>query len=362
MSNIGTSLKNIFKMNKNLGINLWNWSEYTSPHEKTLRNSKLGINLWNSFDRMPIHEKNLRNTTQQWSDMDNQETLKKLQQQSTTTYTKDDFFYKFNSLGFRSSEFDNTEDIKILYAGCSVTEGTGLPVNHIWGSFLNDQISKETNKPIKFFSVARGGISIDTIIRYAYVAIEHTDFNPDFVYFMFPSILRREIIFAGYGSVCTANFIPGWQPPPDNCAAAAYVHLDALINYRQSYNDCFRNLLFMKYYLMSKNIKWAFSFWNDELRPDQVTSAMGMEEDSDPSLPIELIDHYIEGGLAFDSDIHEYGSLAEHKGEFEFVFPQSIARDGAHYGPNSHYNFAKNAYQYLSKKDFFQELLTKWKN
>lgn len=340
MSNIGKLLKKIFKMDRNLGIN-----------------------LWNSFDYMTPHEKNLRNTTDLWSGMDTHETYIKVQQQNTTTYTKDDFFYKFNSLGFRSSEFDNTEDIKILYAGCSVTEGTGLPVNHIWGSFLNDQISKETNKPIKFFSVARGGTGIDTIIRYAYVAIEHTDFKPDFVYFMFPSMLRRELIFAEQGSVCTANFIPGVPPPPstDN-VTAAFAHLDALINYRQSYNDCFRNLLFMKYYLMSKNIKWAFSFWNDELRPDLVTSAMGIEEDSDPSLPVELTDHYIEGGFAFDSVIHEYGLSAEHKGKFEFVFPQSIARDGAHFGPNSHYNFAKNAYQYLSKKDYFQELLTKWKN
>jgi hypothetical protein len=349
-------------MNNNLEINLWNASEYIDPHEKNLQNNTLAINLWNSFDCMSPYEKNLRNTTDRWSGMDNHETYIGLQQQNITTYTEDDFFYKFNSLGFRSDEFDNTADIKILYAGCSVTEGTGLPVNRIWGSFLNDQISKETNKLIKFFSVARGGSSIDTIVRYAYTAIEHTDFKPDFVYFMFPSILRREIIFADHGSVYTANFIPGFPPPPDTRAAAAYVYLDALINYRQSYNDCFRNLLFMKYYLMSKNIKWAFSFWNDELRPDQVTSAMGIEEDSDPSLPIELIDHHIEGGIVFDHVLYEHGLSAEHKGKFEFVFPQNIARDGAHFGPNSHYNFAKNAYQYLNKKDYFQELLTKWKN
>ena len=325
-------------------------------------NNKLGINLWNSFERMPIHEKNLRNTTHQWSGMDNQETLKKLQQQNTTTYTEEDFFYKFNSLGFRSNEFDNTEDIKILYAGCSVTEGTGIPVNHIWASFLNDQISKETNKPINFFSVARGGISIDTIIRYTYIAIEHTDFKPDFVYFMFPSVLRRELIFAENGSTYTENFIPGFAPAPTSTkpAAEAYVHLDALINYRQSYNDCFRNLLFMKYYLMSNNIKWAFSFWNDEFNPDLVTSAIGMEKDTDPSIPIELEDHYIKGGILFDSHftIHKYPNTKN----FEFIFPQSVARDGAHWGPNSHYNFSKNAYQYLIKKDYFQELLTKWKN
>ena len=125
MPNIGTLLKKIFRMN-----------------------NRLGINLWNSFDSMSPHEKNLRNTTHQWSGMDTHETCIRLQQQNTTTYTEDDFFYKFNSLGFRSNEFDNTEDIKILYAGCSVTEGTGLPVNHIWASFLNDRISKETNKPI----------------------------------------------------------------------------------------------------------------------------------------------------------------------------------------------------------------------
>lgn len=325
-------------------------------------NSKLGINLWNSFDHMSPHVKHLRNTTHQWSGMDTQETYIRLQKQKTATYTEDDFFYKFNSLGFRSSEFDNTEDIKILYAGCSVTEGTGIPVNHIWASFLNDQISKETNKQINFFSVAKGGTSIDTIVRYAYIAIEHTDFKPDFVYFMLPSVLRRELIFARHGSVYTYNFIPGFPPrtTSHNPEVEAYVHLDALINYRQSYNDCFRNLLFIKYYLMSKNIKWAFSFWNDELAPDRVTSAIGIEKDTDTSLPAELTDHYIKGGLLFDSHF----TVQKHPNtkNFEFIFPQSIARDGAHFGPNSHYNFSKNAYQYLIKKDYFQELLTKWKN
>ena len=98
MSNIGTLLKNIFKMNKNLEINLWNSSEYMSPHEKTLRNNTLAINLWNSFDCMSPHEKALRNTTHRWSGLDTHETYIGLQKQNTTTYTEDDFFYKFNSI------------------------------------------------------------------------------------------------------------------------------------------------------------------------------------------------------------------------------------------------------------------------
>jgi hypothetical protein len=51
-----------------------------------------------------------------------------------------------------------------------------------------------------------------------------------------------------------------------------------------------------------------------------------------------------------------------HTPNFELKFPFGIGRDGMHPGPNSHWNFAKDAFAVLKEKEQFSNLLNKWKN
>jgi len=318
------------------------------------------INLWDTLDTgMNYHEYTLRNKTFNSSGADNEEAWAQNIKKNIKTYGKDEFVYKFNSLGFRSSEFDNHDPIKILYVGCSVTEGTGLPIEHIWASFLNDQISKEIGKPINLYNVSRGGHAIDSMVRYTYLTIKN-NFKPDFVFFMMPGVTRKEVILdcKPLNRMTTFNFIHNYTPPNDAFVELKRTHsaLLGMLNYRDSYNSAFKNLLFLKYFLMTEQINWAFAFWNGEFNSDMISNAVEGNLNLDTSIPYELQDHYIPGSLVFDKEFDRF-----YPGIYKKKFPYEIARDALHWGPNSHFNFSEQIYDHLVKKQYFQELLEKWK-
>jgi len=332
-------------MKKNLKINLWD-DPYT-------------INPWVSSEHCNS------NATSEWFGIDNEETYRKNKLKSPLkTYFPNEFSYTLNSLGFRSEEFDNQTNIKILYAGCSVTHGTGLPLEHTWHGILNNFISKEISKPIKTFNLGIPGAGIDAIIRSLYITIEHCKFIPDMVCILLPSVMRKEIIIETETNVVNLNYIPGISPNPDKIIAEFTELQDKLISHRQQYNDCFKNLLFLKYFLKNKNIPFAFGCWDDGLSEREILQALSLTNSHTEStnMPTELMEHYFPGCFVWDSFYKNKDAVHPgHPGTFDIVYPYDIARDYGHFGPNTHYNFSKNLYNYLLNKSFFNELMTKWK-
>lgn len=317
------------------------------------------VNLWENWDSgLQYWEKKIANTSTEWFGTDIEANLEK----NKPTYKKGEFDYKFNSVGFRSNEYDNTDSIKILYSGCSVTEGIGLPPEHIWSSFLNDKIATEVGKPVKLFSVARGGSSIDTIIRMVYISIE-SGFKPDCVKLLLPPPTRQEVLYidSRYNMPSLYSFIPNYPPQVGSDARLVYNHLIHLTNYKQRYHDCIRNLLLLKWYLLSKNINWSFSFWDNSFSNLVMADVMPEFTDLDTTIPKDLKEHWLPGALVFDNFYEKYDKNPSHPGPFVKKFEHIIARDGTHYGPNSHYNFANHIYDQFVEKDYFQKLLTDWR-
>lgn len=74
------------------------------------------------------------------------------------------FTYKFNSHGFRCEEFTDTDSI--MFLGCSVTLGVGLPLDSIYPTLL----SKELN--LTCYNLGVGGSSADTAFRLALIYLE----------------------------------------------------------------------------------------------------------------------------------------------------------------------------------------------
>jgi hypothetical protein len=103
------------------------------------------LNIWTDGFSSDVHT---RNVTRQWAfvgqDTEEEYYANKRNPANVDkiTYEPDEVIYKFNSLGVRSEEFVK-EDCEILYGGCSVTSGAGLPVEHIWTSQLNSMINAE---------------------------------------------------------------------------------------------------------------------------------------------------------------------------------------------------------------------------
>lgn len=93
------------------------------------------------------------------------------------------FQYKINSNGFRSQHFKKMDpgNLNILYAGCSMTYGVGLPEEYIWPTLVSEGIKEiNPNKQVESFNVATPGASIHEIVRNCFIFFENYG-NPDYL-------------------------------------------------------------------------------------------------------------------------------------------------------------------------------------
>lgn len=74
------------------------------------------------------------------------------------------FTYKFNSNGFRCEEFTDTDSI--MFLGCSVTQGIGLPVDTIFPTIIANELG------LRCINLGIEGTSADTGFRLAQIWLE----------------------------------------------------------------------------------------------------------------------------------------------------------------------------------------------
>jgi hypothetical protein len=99
-------------------------------------------------------------------------------------------FYSLNSHGLRSDEFKKKHSGKhILFAGCSVTFGEGLPLEKTWSKKVYDKISS-LEKTSGYFNVAVPGLTtIESIYQIQnYIKKFGT---PDIIFFNMPDFERE---------------------------------------------------------------------------------------------------------------------------------------------------------------------------
>jgi len=141
-----------------------------------------------------------------WMPSDSEENYKPLNQNGVPNYTKGEFFYELNSSGYRCDEFSEISELPVLFMGCSFTEGIGLPLNEVWSYNLHKKIVEVTGMKIPFWSVARGGTSIDYSSRafYEYAPL----LKPKYVFYFMSGISRREFKLGNENHI-------NWFPNPN---------------------------------------------------------------------------------------------------------------------------------------------------
>jgi hypothetical protein len=74
--------------------------------------------------------------------------------------------YSCNSLGFRDDEFEEFKEghTRFLFAGCSMTEGVGLPRKYMWSENVKKNI-QQTDTKTQFYNIGMGGASTQLIIK-----------------------------------------------------------------------------------------------------------------------------------------------------------------------------------------------------
>lgn len=106
-------------------------------------------------------------------------------------YGPDDITYGYNELGFRCDPFTDADNHahRIMFVGCSFTEGIGLPREHTWAYQLLQIISREIGKPMPYWNLAVAATGIESIARRTFVMAPIL--RPQIILAVFPGY-RRE--------------------------------------------------------------------------------------------------------------------------------------------------------------------------
>lgn len=132
------------------------------------------------------------NQTYKWISSDTEEEYIRAIKDKDIPYGPNDVEYNYNNFGFRCDNFEswNHHPYRILYAGCSMTEGIGLPLQDVWAKQMHQMICQNLNCNIPYWNIATAGSGIDQMIRYLYNLKDII--KPQIIISYLPNTVRRE--------------------------------------------------------------------------------------------------------------------------------------------------------------------------
>jgi hypothetical protein len=101
-------------------------------------------------------------------------------------WTRDNVSYTFNEDGFRADEFTDGVNDSVLFLGCSLTIGIGMPVEDTWAYKVASSLG------LRRYNLGVGGGGSDMCFRLAYHWIPRL--KPKYVVMLTPNAGRLEIL------------------------------------------------------------------------------------------------------------------------------------------------------------------------
>jgi hypothetical protein len=226
---------------------------------------------------------------QAWMEVDNLEGYRK--RGGHPVYGEHDVVYRFNSLGYRSAEFDSDAEVRIVAIGCSYVFGLGLAQDDLFHERFAARIRADLSKSAVVWNLGKVSVSNDYVSRLLHFAVSRLD--PHVVLINFTHTARREYVSVQNRDV---NYIPSWSPS-DDVGRDIFGHFSALSSPYDDQLNFFKNYKAVELLLAERC--WLYSnFHRQEIEP-----------------------------VAAHMDLGRYvGSLPR----------VDRARDGSHPGPESH--------------------------
>jgi hypothetical protein len=231
---------------------------------------------------------------QQWLSDEREQYLKK---GGHPVYGEEDITYRYNSLGYRCPEFDENADIRILSVGDSNTFGHGLPQPALYHEHFAEHLRQHLSKSVVNWNLGLRGSSNDYITRILHLALPTLD--PDIVLIKFTHPSRREYLTA---TCHYCNYVPNYNPS-DPVTREVFGYFAALSSSYDDQLNFYRNYKSIETIL--KDRAWIFSF----------CFTSGCDE------------------------ILSWTDQSKFAGKFQLV---DKARDGGHYGPETHKQIFEN--------------------
>lgn len=197
-----------------------------------------------------------------------------------TTYNKKDLLkkipedpgrkYRENIYGFRGDLPDG--EVDFVFAGCSLTYGSGLSEENIWGNVLSNKYKKNS------FLIARPGVSISWIIDQLFTFFKEYG-NPPVVLCLFPDLYRINLPVDGnYYRTKNQNknqvmnnisyFFHSHLEPPEKKIFSAYLRMpydyEEAVSPYIAINENIRSIRRLEQYCNAVGIKLLWSTWEGE--------------------------------------------------------------------------------------------------
>ena len=115
--------------------------------------------------------------------------------------------YRFNRLGYRCAEFDDTAEIRLLAIGCSYVLGLGVAQDHLFHERFAARLRADLGRSVVVWNLGVAGASNEYITRLLHLAIPRLD--PHLVLINFTHNRRREYVSVQNRYM---NFMPTWRP------------------------------------------------------------------------------------------------------------------------------------------------------
>lgn len=228
-----------------------------------------------------------------------------------------DWFYEFNSGGFRGADAEAGADLDVFAIGDSNTLGVGVRYEQTWPSrFVEFVQGRNPERGVSLVNLSEGGASNDYIAR---VMLKQCGaLEPSLVLAAFASPLRKEYVEEGRSKQI--------RPPLETDEALAYY---------SSYTDaggvlnCLKNMLLLQFFCRSRGIELVMSWARHEMLEDAAFR--------DHPLCGPMIDQ-VDATCYCAAGIKDDGTLVD------------VARDGFHPGPRSHERFAERLFRFYAER------------
>jgi hypothetical protein len=176
-------------------------------------------------------------------------------------YGEKDITYRFNSQGYRCSEFDAGADIRIVAIGCSYVLGQALPQSVLFPELFAERLrSKVAPKTVVVWNLSLSGASNDYITRLLNLAVPQL--RPHIVLVNFTHLSRREYVTVGNKYV---NYNPPYTPV-DEVMKDVFSHFAALASPLDDQLNFYRNYKAIECRLA--DCEWLYSHpYQKEIEP-----------------------------------------------------------------------------------------------